>query len=43
MRDSLGDDGKEEVRKTDKKRKIDKRLQTLDEKTVFLIMSKRVV
>ena len=31
MCDSLGDDEKEQVRKNDKKRKMDKRLQTLDE------------
>ena len=33
MCDSLGDDEKEQVRKNDKKRKMDKRLQTLDEKS----------
>ena len=33
MRDSLGDDEKEQVRKNDKKRKMDKRLQTLDERS----------
>ena len=31
--DSLGDDEKEQVRKNDKKRKMDKRLQTLDERS----------
>ena len=31
--DSLGDDEKEQVRKNDKDRKIDKRLQTLDERS----------
>ena len=33
MCDSLGDDQKEQVRENDKKRKMDKRLQTLDEKS----------
>ena len=32
IRDSLGDDEKEQVRKDDKKRKMNKRLQTLDER-----------
>ena len=36
--DNLGDDEKEQVRKDDKKRKMDKRSQTLDKGTVFLIM-----
>ena len=32
MRDSLGDDEKEQVTKNDKKRKMVKRLQTFDER-----------
>ena len=32
MHDSLSDDEKDQVRKNDKKRKMDKRLQTLDER-----------
>ena len=32
MHDSLSDDEKDQVRKSDKKRKMDKRLQTLDER-----------
>ena len=31
--DRLGDDEKEQVRKNDKERKMDKRLQTLDERS----------
>ena len=33
MHDSLMDDEKEQVRKNDKKRKMDKRLQTLDKRS----------
>ena len=33
MRDSLGDDEKEQVRKNEKKRKMDKRLQILDKRS----------
>ena len=32
MHDSLSDDEKDQTRKSDKKRKMDKRLQTLDER-----------
>ena len=39
MRDSLGDDQKKQVRKNYKKRKMDKRLQTLDEgSSIFVIV-----
>ena len=40
MRDSLGDDKKEQVRKNDKERKMDKEKM---KEAVFLIMSKCVV
>ena len=35
MRDSLGVAGKEQARKNDKKRKMDKPLQTLDERSAI--------